>query len=247
MSETALAVVPKDIAKTEEPSASALMQRAFDVSDACRKIVLKTAMELQGKKYIRCEGWLSIAAAFNCVPSIREVIEEERGIRAISELRRPDGTVIATAEGYVGLDEPRWSNQPMYARRGMASTRAISRVCRQVFSFVVVMIDENLSPTPAEEVPTGGDVVDGSFAARASPPSARPSPPAGRPQGERSSRTKVPYGKNRNRYLCDLELADLEWCLGAFQKSVDARDPKWHEANLARLAAAKEELARRKA
>jgi hypothetical protein len=34
----------------------------------------------------------------------------------------------------------------------MAQTRAISRVCRSAFAFVVVLIDSDLSTTPAEEI-----------------------------------------------------------------------------------------------
>jgi hypothetical protein len=38
----------------------------------------------------------------------------------------------------------------------MAQTRAISRVCRSAFAHVVVLIDSDLSTTPAEEVPFDG-------------------------------------------------------------------------------------------
>jgi hypothetical protein len=66
------------------------------------------------------------------------------------------GQVIATAEGFVGDDEPTWSSRPTYAKRAMCQTRAISRACRSAFAHVVVLIDRNLSTTPAEEVPFGG-------------------------------------------------------------------------------------------
>lgn len=248
MSETALAVV-KDVTpeKREQPNALALMGQAKDVAGVCREIVMRTAMELQGKKYVKVEGWASIATAYGCVPTIREVVEEERGVRAVAELRRHDGTVLATAEGYVGLDEPRWASQAMYARRGMAQTRAISRVCRTVFAFVVTLIDEKLQTTPAEEIPQGGgDVVDASF----SQSNPRPSPPApgvaGARPAERSRRTTVRYGKSKGKHLCDIDAKDLEWQLGAAQKSADANDPKWHQANVEWLTAVQEEVARRK-
>jgi hypothetical protein len=82
-----------------------------------------------------------------------------------------DGAVIATAEGFVGDDEPVWNGgqvtdrygkiktyekRPEYAKRAMAQTRAISRACRSAFAHVVVMMDAGLSTTPAEEVPEGG-------------------------------------------------------------------------------------------
>lgn len=242
MSETALAVVPTNGNGHEKEGAASLMRRASDVAGVCREIVLRTAMELQGKRYVKVEGWQSIAAAYGCIPSIREVVEEERGVRAIAELRRHDGAVLATAEGYCGLDEPRWATQPMYARRGMASTRAISRVCRSAFAFCVVLIDGNLSTTPAEEIPQGGDVVD------VQPVAPRPSPPrqsASSAGPERSAKTRVRFGKSKGKFLCELEADDLAWQRAAAQKSVDANDPKWHNANVEWLSYVDAELKRR--
>jgi hypothetical protein len=81
----------------------------------------------------------------------------EGGWRAIGEVRRMDtGSVIATAEGFLGTDEPVWAKRPEYAKRAMAQTRAISRACRSAFAHVVVLIGGGLETTPAEEVPAEG-------------------------------------------------------------------------------------------
>lgn len=236
MTETALAVVTGG---AEKESASALMRVATDVAGVCRQIVMNTAMELQGKRYVRVEGWMSIAAAYGCVPSIREVVEEDRGVKAVAELRKHDGTVLATAEGYVGLDEPRWANQPLYARRGMAQTRAVSRVCRSVFAFVVTLIDSNLQTTPAEEIPHHEPAASPVVAARPASGGAAPA------QAERSKRTQCRYGKAKGKYLCDISAEDLSWQHAAAKKSVEANDPKWGDANRAWLAAVDEEVSRR--
>lgn len=237
--ETALAVVSGNgIEKAENPTT--LMRQATDVAAVCRQIVLNTAMELQGKRYVKVEGWMSIAATYGCVPSIRSVEEDERGIKAVAELRKHDGTVLATAEGYVGLDEPRWANQPLYARRGMAQTRAVSRVCRSVFAFVVTLIDSGLQTTPAEEIPNGETTV--AAAPRATTPATGTRPTIA---VERSNDTKVRFGKSKGKFLCDIEADDLNWQLAAAQKSVDAKDPKWGEANAKWLATVKAEVARR--
>lgn len=247
MNETALTVVNgSGLEKAENPTA--LMRQATDVAAVCREIVLRTAMELQGRKYVRVEGWMSIAATYGCVPSIRSVEEDERGIKAVAELRKHDGTVLATAEGYVGLDEPRWANQPMYARRGMAQTRAVSRVCRSVFAFVVTLIDSGLQTTPAEEIPNGGEVAEAyagprpTQAAVATPTAVR----AVQAAAEKSNDTRVRFGKSKGKYLCDIEADDLTWQLAAAQKSVDARDPKWGTANEKWLAKVQAEVSRRK-
>lgn len=242
MSETALAVVNGNGEQRE--SASALMKTATDVAGVCRQIVMTTAMELQGRRYVKVEGWMSIAAAYGCVPSIREVVEEERGIRAVAELRRHDGTVLATAEGYVGLDEPKWANQPMYARRGMAQTRAVSRVCRSVFAFVVTLIDSGLQTTPAEEIPSGDATVE-TLPSRGDQ-AGQPRPATVQTTAEKSTRTRVRFGKSKGKYLCDIDDADLNWQHAAARKSVDANDPKWGQQNQEWFQAVDEEVARRK-
>lgn len=141
-----------------------LMNRATDVAGVCGEIVKRTAQQIQGRKYVRVEGWQSIAAAYGCVASSKNVQKVEGGVKATGELHRiSDGALIATAEGFVGEDEPTWyggtsqygkvlPKRPDFAIQAMAQTRAISRVCRSAFAFVVVMIDGDLSTTPAEEM-----------------------------------------------------------------------------------------------
>ena len=141
------------LARVENENVGVLMRRSTDVAGVCREIVLKTAQTIGNRKYVRVEGWQSIAVAYGCVASARDVEVVEGGIRAIGEVRRmSDGSVLATAEGFVGTDEPTWAARPMYARRAMAQTRAVSRACRSAFAFIVTLIDGDLSTTPAEEM-----------------------------------------------------------------------------------------------
>ena len=180
-----------------------LMTQATDVAGVCKQIVTRTAQSIQGRKYVRVEGWQSIAAAYGCVASAINVEVLESGIRATGELRRvSDGAVIATAEGFVGNDENTWKNRPEYAKRAMAQTRAISRVCRSAFAFVVVLIDADLSTTPAEEMiyehePQGADQrVAGDTSSQAGHPlasavSGAPAGPALSPSQERLIRAKL--------------------------------------------------------
>ena len=136
---------------------AAHIRQATDVAGACREIVNATAQQIGQKRYVRVEGWQSIAVAHGCVASARDVERTEEGYKCIGEVRRMDtGQVIATAEGFLGFDEEMWAKRPTYAQRAMCQTRAISRACRSAFAHVVVLIDRNLSTTPAEEVPFGG-------------------------------------------------------------------------------------------
>lgn len=144
-----------------------------DAAGACGEIVKRTAKPIQGRKFVSVEGWQAIAIAHGCAASalgVERIVGE--GVRAVGEVRRmSDGQLIAQAEGFVGEDEAVWyggtvkdkwgktkthEKRADYAIRAMAQTRAISRACRSAFAHVVVMIDADLSTTPAEEVPEGG-------------------------------------------------------------------------------------------
>jgi hypothetical protein len=72
---------------------------------------------------------------------------------ATGEIRRmSDGMTIATAEGFLGDDETTWQKRPEFARRAMAQTRAMSRAARSAFAFVVLLMENNICTTPAEEM-----------------------------------------------------------------------------------------------
>lgn len=139
-----------------------LYRASTDAAHLCKEIVVRTAMAIQGRKYVRVEGWQSLAIAHGCFASAGEVErindpEGGSGYRAIGKvIRASDGQVLTTAEGFVGDDEKTWGKRDVYAKRAMAQTRAISRACRSAFAHVVVMMDAGLETTPAEEVPREG-------------------------------------------------------------------------------------------
>lgn len=173
-----------EIATIPETGAS-LFRVSTDAAGLCKAIVVETARNIQGRKYVQVEGWQAIAIAHGCTASSGEVRKtEEGGFSAIGKVIRMDtGMVIASAEGYVGPDEPTWfggegaygkklPKRPDYAIRAMAQTRAISRACRSAFAHVVVMMNAGLSTTPAEEVPAEG--FDDHF--KPSAPAAKPAP-----------------------------------------------------------------------
>src|SRR6266516_1999718 len=160
------------------PNPAQLMQISTDVAAVCGEIVKKTALQIKGRRYIRVEGWQALATAHGCVAGSRDVERTESGYRAIGELRRmTDGVLLGMAEGFVGDDEcvwfggkdqggRTWPARHEYAIRAMCQTRAISRGCRSAFAHVVVLIDSELSTTPAEEL---ADSIDGSETASSSP------------------------------------------------------------------------------
>lgn len=198
-----------------------LMRRATDVAGVSRDIVMKTAMTIQGRKYVRVEGWQAIAVAHGCVASSRDVERVDSGFRAIGEVKRmSDGMVLATAEGFVGDDETNtWGKRPEYARRAMAQTRAISRACRSAFAHVVVLIDAQLSTTPAEEVPSDGFDEKPATAKPKDAPKANVAPKTAPVEPVKAATGKdepwrsltVPFGKDADKKFGDLPKNTLWW------------------------------------
>ncbi len=229
-----------------EANVGVLMRRATDVAGVCQQIVAKTAQEIQGRKYVRVEGWQAIAVAYGCVASSRDVEVVDSGIRAIGEVRRmSDGVVISTAEGFVGNDEPKWAKNPEYARRAMAQTRAVSRACRGAFSFVVTLIDGGFETTPLEEaediVPAGSTTppppaIKGTAALkqamRPSPPRSNEPPPptdadfrpveqAPAAQGGYDRSFVMPFANKKNEPLSELSEKNLIWFRKALNENIN--------------------------
>jgi len=133
-----------------------LMRLYESRAESCREIIRQTAQNIGGRDHIRVEGWQALAAVSGCTVSIALVESVEGGVRSVAEVKRQtDGTVLSSAEGFVGDDETMWRKRPLFARRAMAQTRATSRACRVAFSHLVVLLkDPNLSTCPAEEIET---------------------------------------------------------------------------------------------
>lgn len=190
-----------------------VMVKNQNVANACREIVLRCSVMLQGKKYIQAEGWQALANLSGYSPRIDEVSELDNGdCRAVCSLvRLLDGEVIARAEGYVGTDERTWANRPRYARRAMAQTRATSRACRSALAFLVPLIDASLSTTPAEEIPqeSSGHMPEVTVAQQVEYPPVRH--PADRPASDYTLVTPKQMGllKALTKPLSEEQLAEL--------------------------------------
>ncbi len=250
ISQSPLAVVGR------QHNAADLYRAATDVAGACGAIVKQTAQLIQGRKYVRVEGWQAIATTYGCVASARDVERTATGFRAIGEVRRmSDGAVLATAEGFVGDDESTWASRPEYAKRAMTQTRAISRACRSAFAFVVVMIDASLSTTPAEEVPDGGF----NDTSKAMPAPAgveklrqqvapRPTPaPATSPTGATRTHEDISFkfGNSKGVVLSKMDENSLTFYASAFKRDLASTDPekqKWAAKTQQQLDAVLSEL-----
>lgn len=177
-----------------------LVAVATDVANALADIIASKTLfnTISGRRYVRVEGWTTLAVLLGCLP--REVSAtrlEDGTYEAVVELVRiADGMVLARASAECGADEPTWANRPHYARRSMAVTRATSKACRIAFSWVMALAGYEV--TPAEEIPHDGDgvVTRDTMTAGGGP--------------------VMPFGKTKGKPLSQLTVDELQsalkWC-----------------------------------
>jgi hypothetical protein len=108
-----------------------------------------------GKLYVKYAGGAAIANAlgYHISTSKPEFCDNAEGkYYECTAYLMDGGKVIAEAIGVLGMDEPRWADAEIYAKRSMCQTRAGARVCRQNFAHFYIAI--GASDTPWEEIPT---------------------------------------------------------------------------------------------
>lgn len=142
-------------------SARALVDVAREIANALADVIehQRLAVGIQGRKYVKVEGWTTLAVMLGVVAREVQTTEADGIYTATVELvRMNDGACISRASAECGSDDeldrygkPIWSARPRYARRSMAQTRATGKACRLAFSWIMALA--GYEPTPAEEMP----------------------------------------------------------------------------------------------
>lgn len=110
---------------------------------------------INGKKYVRCEGWTSMAAMLGCFPHVdhsRRIATENNAVQYESRvtLKTPMGNLIGSGEAICSSEEKNWRDRDEFAIKSMAQTRAVGKACRLCFSWIMTLA--GFEATPAEEV-----------------------------------------------------------------------------------------------
>ena len=145
---------PVELGTLQAATPSALIAGASEMATALAALIQAQglATTIQGREYVRVEGWTTLATMLGVIA--REVhTTEEAGIytATVELIRIRDGAVISRASAECGDERP-WNARPRYARRSMAQTRATGKACRLAFSWIMRLA--GYEPTPAEEMPT---------------------------------------------------------------------------------------------
>lgn len=154
----AMALVPEvrsvelGVIRADRPAQ--LVALATEAATALAKVIADRNLysNIQGKKFVKCEGWTTLAAMMGVTPREVSCTEHEGTYTAVVELcRLTDQQVVSRASAECGPDEPTWAKRAKYARRSMALTRATAKACRLAFSWVMAL--SGYEVTPAEEIP----------------------------------------------------------------------------------------------
>jgi len=137
---------------------TAATQMATPLADVINKQLLFT--DIQGKKYVKCEGWQLLGSMLGITPKETKVIEHEDGSfeAHVDLINIRTSCPVGGASSICGTDEKRWSKADKYARRSMAVTRATGKAYRLAFSWIMNLA--GYEPTPAEEMPYPGAMTE---------------------------------------------------------------------------------------
>lgn len=149
---------PKELGALTVANPQEFVATVTNIADALKGVIEKQKLyaNIQGKKFVTCEGWTTLASLCGFIPSISavEVVQEGNVIEAKAEaILTKKGVTVAKAIAFCRSDEDKFGGKRMqekYEVASMAQTRAVSKVCRIALSWIMTMA--GYEPTPAEEV-----------------------------------------------------------------------------------------------
>lgn len=144
-----------------------IVAHARTVANALADVVAQQNLftEIRGRRHVRVEGWTLLGSMLGVFPLCAWSRPIDRGWEARVEARTLAGALVGAAEAQCTRDEDRWADQPDYALRSMAQTRATSKAMRLPLGFVISLA--GYDATPAEEMDGIGGDGGGSAAPRA--------------------------------------------------------------------------------
>lgn len=151
-----LAVIETQGKALDRPHPRDIISQATEEANVLAEVIesQKLYSNIQGKKFVKCEGWVTLATLRGCLPREVDVTEmpEGRYVAKVELVRVSDGSVLTSASAECGgPEDPVWVNRPPNARRSMAITRATGKACRVAFSWVMAL--SGFEVTPLEEMP----------------------------------------------------------------------------------------------
>jgi hypothetical protein len=130
------------------------IEKASRLATAIASVIEKQKLytSIQGKRYVRVDAYVALGNIQGVFPRETKVIEHDDGTyEAFVELiEKSSGQVIGGASAICGTDEPTWKARPKFARRSMATTRAVGKAFRIHHAWILALA--GYETTPSEEM-----------------------------------------------------------------------------------------------
>lgn len=130
------------------------MEISEKISNIVKNILDKNSVPINGKKYVKANGWQAIAKFFNCKVIVKEIKKDETGYFSYAEMYDKDNNLISSSYGFCGFDEIETGTRKRkeFELVSLAQTRAIARCIRNSFSFLLAFLDK-FEYTVLEDLP----------------------------------------------------------------------------------------------
>lgn len=201
-----------------------------------------------GKKFVKCEGWVTLATLRGCLPREVEVTEmpEGRYVAKVELVRVSDGSILTSASAECGgPEDPVWFARAPNARRSMAITRATGKACRVAFSWVMALSGFEVTPAEEmiEEVPR---VSENSYIRAAAVVGTEPSAARQPIDVSPAPIYILKYGKYKGQAITMVDNSYLDWLIKETQEELkDPEKANFKSSNDVKLVACLREKQRR--
>src|SRR5712691_1414281 len=146
-----LSMNPKELVKRATELATALADIIHAQKDADGKPTLYVI--IKNKKYVKCEGWVTLGAMVGVVPIEEscEALPDGHGYKAkIKLIRLNDGMQVGGASAICKIQEKGWENSEEFSTYSKTITRATGKAFRLSFAWIMKLA--GFEPTPADEL-----------------------------------------------------------------------------------------------
>ena len=135
---------------------AARLEQSRKIADLLAPVVRDRGLssKIQGREYVRFEGWTLLGSLLGVFPMTEWVHEVENGYEARVVARTLGGALVGAAHARCTRDERNWRDRDDFALASMAQTRAGAKALRMPLGFVVQLA--GYEATPAEEMESEG-------------------------------------------------------------------------------------------
>ncbi len=120
------------------------ISRKREYANLVRTILLDNSVQIEGKNYVKAQGWIALANMHNLRIVIKNVdINKDEEIAVCEcEVRDKNDNILSNQFGFAHALEIPSKPKKLFAVIGLAQTRAVARALKNVFAFIPAFLKE---------------------------------------------------------------------------------------------------------